>query len=269
MIFLKLGGSLITDKTRVETAKPEVIARLGREIAQALAENPELRLVMGNGSGSFGHVAAAKHGTRAGVTTAQQWLGFAEVSDAAIRINALVRGVLRGTGVPVVSITASGSALCQDGQIIAMATEPIRRLCQNGLVPLLHGDVAFDNVRGGTIISTEEILTFVSRELKPSWILLAGETEGVYDLQGQLIPLISPQNLEAIRPALGGSRGTDVTGGMLSKVEGMLELAQKTGARIRIFDGRVPGLLSEILRATGNYATGTVIASMEGRHCSD
>ena len=261
MIFLKIGGSLITDKTQAETARPDVIARLGAEVAQAVAENPSLRLVMGNGSGSFGHVAAAKHGTRQGVSSPENWLGFAEVSDAAIRINALVRGILRQAGVPAVSVTASASALCQDGQIVSMATEPIRRLCQNGLVPLLHGDVAFDDVRGGTIISTEEILSFISADLRPTWILLAGETEGVYDLEGNLIPIISPENLEEIRPALGGSRGTDVTGGMLTKVESMLGLAKATGARIRIFDGRVPGRLFEILRANGQYTTGTIITT--------
>ena len=259
MIFLKLGGSLITDKTQAETARPATIARLGAEIQRALATDAATRLLVGNGSGSFGHVAAARHGTRAGVQSAAQWVGYAEVSDAAIRINALVRAGLRAAGVPAVSVTASGSARCEDGRLVAMAVEPIRRLLDHGLVPLLHGDVAMDDIRGGTIISTEQILVYLAPFLHPSWILLAGETEGVYDQAGAVIPVISPVNLAAIRPALGGSRGTDVTGGMANKVEEMLRLARQTGARIRIFDGRVPDLLYELLRHGGDFATGTVI----------
>lgn len=259
MIFLKLGGSLITDKTRAETTRPEVITRLGEEIQRALAAGGPPRLLIGNGSGSFGHVAAARHGTRAGVHSPAQWLGFAEVSDAAIRINALVRAGLRAAGVPVMSVTASASARCEDGLLVEMAVEPIRRLLDHALIPLLHGDVAIDDARGGTIISTEQILAYLAPFLNPRWLLLAGETDGVYDQTGAVIPVISPANLAAIRPALGGSRGTDVTGGMASKVEEMLALARQTGARIRIFDGRVPDLLFELLRHGGDFATGTII----------
>ena len=38
MIFLKLGGSLITDKTRDNTPRLEVIHRLARELHDPVAE---------------------------------------------------------------------------------------------------------------------------------------------------------------------------------------------------------------------------------------
>ena len=38
LILIKLGGSLITDKTKPYTAKPKLINRLGREIREALAK---------------------------------------------------------------------------------------------------------------------------------------------------------------------------------------------------------------------------------------
>ncbi|HEY4720551.1 MAG TPA: hypothetical protein VII92_01790, partial [Anaerolineae bacterium] len=47
IVFLKLGGSLITDKTRVEQARPRTIRRLAREIKAALADRSDLRLVLG------------------------------------------------------------------------------------------------------------------------------------------------------------------------------------------------------------------------------
>ncbi|GAH93416.1 unnamed protein product, partial [marine sediment metagenome] len=37
--FLKLGGSLITDKTRSHTARMDVITRLAEEIARAYKKN--------------------------------------------------------------------------------------------------------------------------------------------------------------------------------------------------------------------------------------
>ena len=72
LIFLKLGGSLLTDKTSEETLRPDVLDRLASEICQALALDRCIPLLLGHGSGSFGHVAAAKHGTRKGVSSAAE-----------------------------------------------------------------------------------------------------------------------------------------------------------------------------------------------------
>jgi len=66
-VFLKLGGSLLTDKTQSEAVRLHVVRRMAKEIADAMARKPQLRLIIGHGSGSFGHVAAARYGTRLGV----------------------------------------------------------------------------------------------------------------------------------------------------------------------------------------------------------
>ncbi|MGB1252394.1 MAG: isopentenyl phosphate kinase [Candidatus Promineifilaceae bacterium] len=249
-IFLKLGGSLITDKTQAETIRPNVVRRIAAEIAAARAAMPSLRLLLGHGSGSFGHVAAAKYGTRGGVNSAEQWRGFAEVAAAAARLNAIMVDALLEAGVPVLSLTSHGSAHVEDGKITHINHETIVKALDAGLVPLVMGDVAFDTVRGGTIISTEEIFTFLAAKLQPSWLLLAGETNGVYDLNREVIPLITHQTLPHIREALGGSRGIDVTGGMLTKVQTMLALVeQHPQLSIRIFSGLASDSLKNALTA--------------------
>jgi isopentenyl phosphate kinase len=259
MIFLKLGGSLITDKTGVEVVCHDVLARLAAEIAKARTAIPELLLLLGHGSGSFGHVAAAKYGTRAGVQTAEQWYGFAEVSSAASRLSKIVTDALLGAGVPAISFQPSASAACQDGQLTELAISPIRSAFSHGLVPVIHGDVAFDSRRGGTIVSTEEVMMALAGELRPSWLLLAGITDGVYDGQQQVIPVITRANFPEVETALGGSHGTDVTGGMGSKVKGMLDLVDAhPDLSIRIFSGLEAGLLERLLLAP-DTRSGTVI----------
>ena len=248
LYFLKLGGSLLTDKKGVEALRPQVLARLGQEIRIAMRERPELRLVIGHGSGSFGHVAAARYGTREGVRDGAGWRGFAEVSAAAARLNRLVRETLLAADVPVLSLQPSASAICQDGTLVELATEPVRRAVEAGLIPLLYGDVAFDEVRGGTIISTEQILSYLATVLKPSWLLLAGDTSGVYDSDEQVLPSITRQNLPAVEAALRGSGGTDVTGGMASKVQQMVELVEKQDElAVSIFSGMEEGRLQQAL----------------------
>lgn len=248
IIFLKLGGSLITNKLAVESLRQDVLERIAAEIAAARQENPHMTLVLGHGSGSFGHVAAAKYNTRAGVKTAEQWRGFIEVSDAALRLNRRVAAALLDAGVPVISLSPSASAECDEGVLQRLATTPIRAALTAGLVPLIHGDVAFDAVLGGTIISTEEVMIHLVDHLRPQWLLLAGETEGVYDEEEVLINIITPKNFETIRSALGGSLGTDVTGGMVSKVTGMLDLVREhTQLTIKIFSGLQKGSIQQLL----------------------
>ena len=179
LVFLKLGGSLITDKTLEEAARPSVIRRLAVEVAGALTARSGLRLVLGHGSGSFGHVVGKRYGTRHGVRDAVGWRGFAETAAAAQRLNRQVSDAFWQAGVPVWSVQPSATARCRDGELIALDDRPISEALEHGLVPLVYGDVAVDEVRGGTIISTEEIFAWLARRLKPDRIVLAGAVPGV------------------------------------------------------------------------------------------
>jgi isopentenyl phosphate kinase len=155
--------------------------------------------------------------------------------------------------------------------LVRFDTEPVHRALEEGLVPLVHGDVALDEVRGGTIVSTEELLAFLARELEPGRILLLGETPGVLRGSsdpagpgGSVIPHITPENLGAVAASLGGSRGPDVTGGMLSKVHQMLDLARKSpGLVVHILSGLEPGLVTRVLMDP-DVAVGTRIRGDDG-----
>jgi isopentenyl phosphate kinase len=250
-VFLKLGGSLITDKTKVEHAHTRTMRRLAREIRAAREARPDLQLVLGHGSGSFGHVAAKKHGTRAGVKDRSSWLGYAEVAAAAARLNQIVTDTFVAEGVPVVSVPPSASARCEDCMLVYLDTFAVRTLLTAGLVPLVQGDVALDTVRGVTIVSTEDVFIYLVREFQPTHILLAGEVAGVYersDLTGAIIPLITPDNAAHYAAALGDSHGTDVTGGMIGKVNQMLAVVRHyPHVEVRIFSGAVRGNVQRLL----------------------
>ena len=247
-VYLKLGGSLITDKTRAYTAHTDIIARLAGEIQQALEANSDLRLLIGHGSGSFGHWTAKPYGTRQGVQTPDQWHGYAEVSAAAAHLNRIVTDAFLKAGVPVLSLQPSASARCHDGTLEYMDTRPIHAALTHGLIPLVYGDVALDDARGGTIISTEDIFLFIAKELCPSRILLLGEVIGVQDSDGNLVSHIAPSSLSSLDSALAGSAGTDVTGGMKDKVMQMLQLVQRNPeTSVHILTGIEPDLLTRAL----------------------
>jgi isopentenyl phosphate kinase len=260
LIFLKLGGSLITEKGRESTARLDVISRLSIELAEIRKSQPDLRLLLGHGSGSFGHVPAKKYKTRQGVRTAEEWSGFIGVWQQAGALHHIVMDALLSAGLPAIGFPPSASISAADSRIASWTLAPIQSALDANLHPVVYGDVAFDNVRGGTILSTEDLFVHLATHFHPKRILLAGDEDGVYtDLEShaEIIPEITPaSDLSHIFEA---ATVADVTGGMAGKVNAMLDLIQQVpGCEVRIFSGLVPGNLQ---RAVSGEPMGTLISS--------
>jgi isopentenyl phosphate kinase len=245
VVFLKLGGSLITDKTHPYTARLETLDNLAIQIAVALQENVNLHLILGHGSGSFGHQAASQFGTRHGVSGLEAWRGFAEVWYQASALNRLVVEALRKAGLPAVTLAPVSAVIARNGHITTWDLAPLKATLANGLLPVLHGDVVFDETHGGTILSTEDLFTYLAHQLHPERILLAGLEAGVWEdfpVRKRLIKEMTPQVFEQLAPGLGHSTGVDVTGGMQAKVMEMLALVEQIpGLEVLVFSGEGPG----------------------------
>ena len=262
LVFLKLGGSLITVKDQPHTPRLEVMERLALEIAQAMAQDPGLRLLLGHGSGSFGHAAANRHHTRQGVRTNQEWKGFYDVARQAAELNQLVVDALEAAFIPFTVFPPFAYVIARDGKVAIWETDPLRTALGRGLVPLIYGDVAYDQVRGGTILSTEDLFSYLAPQLHPDSLLFAGRDEGVfadYPTNLHLLKEITPTSFPDVEGGLKGSSAPDVTGGMLDKVRQLIRLVGENRAlQGTIFSGETPG---NVERALLGEQLGTVIHS--------
>lgn len=251
LTLLKLGGSLITEKSRPRILREGTLVRLAGEIASARQQSPSEHMIIGHGAGSFAHVPAKQHGTRQGVYTPDQWKGFAEVWWDAATLNRMVTEALIKEGLPVIALPPSASVIARDGEISHWDLYQIKAALRAGLLPVIYGDVIFDLQRGGTILSTEDLFAHLARKLQPKRMLLAGIEPGVwadYPSSSRIIPKITPANHEEILPALSGSAATDVTGGMESKVQQCVALTREIpDLEILIFTGDKPGRLLKVL----------------------
>lgn len=275
LVFLKLGGSLITDKTKPYTPLLDVIDDLALQIATSLQTQPKLRLVIGHGAGSFGHVAASEYKTRDGfprpsplahrerdTTEANYWKGFAEVWYQASMLNHYVMDSLHKAGIRTIALPPSASVVASDGKVSMWETTSIRMALAAGIVPVVFGDVVFDEVRGGTILSTENLFAYLVKALDPERVLLAGLEDAVWEdfpARTHKIDRITPKSFEDIKHGVGKSDAADVTGGMEAKVKEMLDLATSNpGLKIQIFSGIQPG---NVLRALTGEMLGTEICA--------
>lgn len=266
LVFLKLGGSLITDKDKTDTANLPALETISQQVAVALRDDPDLQLVLGHGSGSFGHHAAHHYQTQMGVHTPEEWLGFVHVWQRARALNQIVVESLAAAGVPVVVFSPSSFLTTQNQRIGQWDTSSIHTALTQRLVPVLHGDVVFDRKIGGTIVSTEELFIALANTLTPDRILLAGIEPGVwqdYSKKNEVIPWIDPSQNHAAGNNAMRSASIDVTGGMGSKVEGMLRLVRDfPGIRVSIFSGVESG---NIYRSLMGESLGTCIENRKGK----
>ena len=180
------------------------------------------------------------------------WKGFAEVRFQAAELNRYVIESLINTGIPSIPFPPSASMVSNDGKVTSHNNLAIQKALAAHLLPVVHGDVTFDESLGGTILSTEDVFAFLTEPFSPSRILLAGIEAGVWEdfpTRTKLVKQIQLSDYEKMRAGIGGSASTDVTGGMKAKVEQMLALIQKNkGLTVQIFSAEETGYLTRALK---------------------
>ena len=221
--ILKLGGSVLTEKTDTPTPKLAAIRRCAREIASTISRTSPVGaggpLIIIHGAGSFGHPQAKEHSTPAGFTN----FGIIEIHRAVASLNDLVIEALVKNGVPAASLHPFGCLVAENGRIAEMETDQIGMMLARGIVPVLHGDVVMDRETGASIVSGDQLATYLAVRFKAARVGLGTAVDGVL-ADGAVIPLITRANFESVRSHVQGSEGTDVTGGMLGKVLELLAI---------------------------------------------
>lgn len=253
LILIKLGGSVITDKSSRKKANLAVINQLAREIAVARKKTADL-IVVAHGQGSFAHVPAKKYRTIEGNINKNSAYGASLVRQECLELNSIVLNSLLKAGLP--AVTFEPAAFISPTPL----TSPITLALKNGLIPVVYGDVVMDQKTGWTIFSGEKVLNILALKLKdhgfkPTMIIEVGLTNGVYDLEGNTIAQINDSNYKSVESLLGKSHGTDVTGGMRHKVEEALAVA-KDGIPTLLISAKFGNLRKAI---SGQKILGTLI----------
>ncbi len=244
VILVKLGGSLITDKSIPFSYREKVVSSLGSEIAAA-----RRRVVIVHGGGSFGHTVAKKYGLSSSHFSSSSD-GVSETRKAMYELNGLVCKSLIDSGVSPY-VFAPFDLLLQGRR---RATRWLNSLLDSGLTPTTFGDVS-SYPRGFRVLSGDTMMYEVARMLKPERCIFTLNVDGIHDRSANtLIPKISVQKMRQIKV----EAGNDATGGIGLKLRVAAKLAS-TGTTVSFVSGFRRKEFSKALNGLSFY--GTIVSS--------
>jgi isopentenyl phosphate kinase len=215
--MLKLGGSVITDKSAHCAANRDQLAAIARSIARARTDG----MVVVHGAGSCGHPEAKRYNLDVGAVTGQTE-GIFVTHRAVSRLNEEVVATLRGQGVAAIGVHPLHTAIADNGRLVAFECRHLETMLDLGMVPVIHGDVVMDLSKGACIVSGDQLVRYLAVGLSISRVGLATDVPGVLDGE-RVVSEITRDTMPALR--IGNSMHTDVTGGMRGKINELLELS--------------------------------------------
>lgn len=252
LVFIKLGGSVITDKTKPLTPDYKVINQIAKQIKKITTDlSSRYYFVIGHGAGSFGHYFAQKYNTPAGVRTPKEFLGFSIEQFYDVKLNQIILKSFLDQKINAQTFYPSSMVFVDGGKVQKIFLNPLLGSLKKGIIPLVYGNVVFDTKKGCHIFSTESIFReFIhhihKKELIVEKVIYLTTVGGFIDSNNHIISKVTSKNYPSLKKHLYKVKGFDVTGGMRQKVEEALNLAKK-GIKTHIVNGLTPHVLSRLL----------------------
>ncbi len=256
LIILKLGGSIISDKSKPFTVNETNISRLIEEIS-----NVTVPLIVIHGGGSFGHPVATKYDINAGYYDPSQIIGFAETRYAMEQLNNIILKAFMEKNLPAVSVQPSAITFTENGRIKDMDTEIISEMIEFGLIPVLYGDAVLDKKKGIAILSGDQIVNYLAIKLNAKKVIFCGDMDGVFlqeegSAEAKIVQEVTYENFKDVLSACKrlNSDSYDVTGKMLGKLK-EIEILIENGVEAIILNANKPDYVLKALK--GEKVLGT------------
>lgn len=261
LIIIKIGGSVFACKDADKpTVDKKTLKRLCKEIGEAYKElKNKYNFIILHGAGSYGHLIVKQTGIHNGIKNEKNLLDMAKTQKLQYDLDSIVSEELIENNIPVFPIQASATAIMNDKALEKMDIKAVKGLLDIDMVPISYGVPAYDKKQKCSILSGDVILPYIVKNIETKKVIHATDVDGVFDKDpneykdAKLIKKIDKEKFEKIKKGITGSSNVDVTGGMLNKVEKLLDLSTKS----IIVNGQKEGFLKKAI--LGKDVKGTII----------
>ncbi|MCX8200231.1 MAG: isopentenyl phosphate kinase [Candidatus Micrarchaeota archaeon] len=246
IVAIKLGGSIITQKSKFKTPNLQAIDALCALISEYYKKG--VRFIVVHGAGSYAHIPSKEYGLADGIRGDDGQVHFAYVHSLCEELSTLIINSLVGKGVPAISFHPATFVIQKNKLPFKIDDKMLLRYLKEGFVPVTHGDVVLDNSIRTSIISGDALMDYFGKRIAGKLIFVS-DVDGLLtslDGKGELIREVTRDNFKGVYSVVSGSKHVDVTGGMAGKIKNLMSLkcpsyivSGKHPNRIRsILDGR-------------------------------
>ena len=229
--ILKLGGSLLTDKQKPESIRYDILTRVIQEII-----NANEKLILIHGGGSFGQPPAKKYKISNGIDkkVVDQTLGLSKTHYAMTKFNSIIVKSFLENHCPVFPIHTSSSFIQDSRQTISQAIDIIEATLDLDIIPILYGDILLNMNGSFSIISGDQIIFLLCRDLKKysiSKVIFAMDIDGIYikdknnERDYKLVEIIHKKELNDLELVKMDGK-IDVTGGIKGKIKAIEKILE-------------------------------------------
>ncbi len=264
MLVLKLGGSLLTDKTQPYSLRKDVLRAASAEIKACMDQGLVQKLAIVHGVGSYGHPPVIQHKLHKGFIDPAQLLPLSRTQSKVNELRAAITSSLQDEGIPVNLFHTSSIASARKGRIASMDLDAVKGFLDIGMVPVLGGDMVYDTEMGFSVGSGDQVAAILAKELRATDLVFATDVAGVYDMDpktssnAHLIKELSLDHLDDFSPVNGAK--PDASGAMRGKLSALIGLERELqrGLRMSIISMMIPGRLRDLLDGRPVEATSII-----------
>lgn len=256
IIVLKLGGSLLTDKSKPFTLREDILEQVAEEIKECLYTGLIQQLVIIHGVGSFGHPPVLEHNLHMGYKNSSQLIHLSKTQLIVNNYRNKIAEVLLKKGIPINLMHASSIVKGKKMKIIEHSFSALKGFLSIGMVPLIGGDMMYDQSMGFSVCSGDQLAVLIASEIGANNLIFATDVSGIYktdpnsDLDAVLLNELTINEIEQIINSEERLGKMDASGGIKGKLKSLIptkNLIEK-GLNISIISMLSRGALLNLLK---------------------
>ena len=245
MILIKLGGSIITNKGKPQSARRKTIDNILKQIKKI--NEPKILV---HGGGSYGHYWSVKYGMH--TKPARYSLkGLSVVKNSMIELDKIILDSAAKNKLNTYSLPPTD--FMNGNKPIRNKIQKIGEIAKSGLIPITYGDALWYGQKKSYILSGDVIMTAIGKILKPRLSVFVLDVDGVYsNIKSKKLAY----NLSiTFSPEIWKNVNDDVTGGMTRKMMEATKMS-KSGLKVFFVNGNKPQRIIDA--ASGKKFEGTL-----------
>jgi len=243
MILIKLGGSIVTNKERPQSARRKTIDNILKQIKRI--DEPKILV---HGGGSYGHYWSVRYGMH--TKPARYSLkGLSVVKNSMIELDKIILDSAAKNRLNTYSLPPTD--FMNGNKPIRSKIEKIGEIAKSGLTPVTYGDALWYGQKKSYILSGDVIMTAIAKVLKPRLSVFVLNVNGVYtDTRSKKLIY----DFKKEKPKI-SKNSMDVTGGMTRKITEATKMS-RFGLKVFFVNGNKPQRITDAV--SGKKFEGTL-----------